>query len=771
LGREHEREKGTAQEAVTAEPAPPRPVVQPMGGAQQVLAMQRSAGNHATAAALGAGRSGPVLARNPLSWFKKKLGKGKEPKVSGPKNARPMTPEEKGGILSMKELIEQFEETMKKPVLEGGDGGIIEKAIKQVGVLVGGGEGEKEEPAKEEEPPEAKEDEKQDEPDTTLEDTGDFFKALEAEIEAALEADRKADEDLYTQCKSLGLAMDSPSFKSGGVPAKVAHGLLKIAVAAWKASPRRQLNTPQDKARKQELDALVAEKMWIADAAESSGAAVEPNPEMKSTDKTGYFCDTKVPLQKVKPDGTLDAATVNFTKDVTLTTLVAATIDGKEGYTVKSGANTYWMPKDKVVVKTGKFEKVAGPLFPPDPEPAHVKQTTLGDCYLQAAVASVADKNPGLIKAMMRDNNDDSVTVRLYKVDDTDEKKHSFSAKYVRVEKSVPKNFEGQEIYNAGAIWVRLIEKAYAAGGFMGDTSKAAAPTKSYEGIAAGQARHAMEVLLGEEMKTQFLTGNDLQSSGNYGSHTESTGTQGTLVWSGRNMSSVPWDANEVTNHATAKTADQYDNLLSYKILGDKGKVDDWITFVKTDAIKNVFTAQQTKRAGGFAGQVTLEDIQAAMSTGLATGIRDTIMAWIEKQQLFPGALGSTKYSKFQLDVFRKIKETLENGGVVTGGTYKFPGTGTTGTGASGGEAVDKGMVGGHAFSIIGARALSTANADDPKPGDFYFIRIRNPWGKYGRKYDMSKGNDAGEAVEDGNGESWLELSDLTKFFETINYG
>ena len=60
--------------------------------------------------------------------------------------------------------------------------------------------------------------------------------------------------------------------------------------------------------------------------------------------------------------------------------------------------------------------------------------------------------------------------------------------------------------------------------------------------------------------------------------------------------------------------------------------------------------------------------------------------------------------------------------------------------------------------------------ADMTKAGDFYWLKIRNPWGNYGRKYDFSKGADAGEEVKDGDGISWLELSDLTKFFNQIHF-
>ena len=71
-----------------------------------ILALQRSAGNQAVSQALT-----QQVQRDPFSWMKKKLtGKSS---VSKPKDAKPMKPEEQGGVLSMKQLIEIYENTAK----------------------------------------------------------------------------------------------------------------------------------------------------------------------------------------------------------------------------------------------------------------------------------------------------------------------------------------------------------------------------------------------------------------------------------------------------------------------------------------------------------------------------------------------------------------------------------------------------------------------------------------------------------------------------------
>src|SRR5262249_50159546 len=157
-----------------------------------------------------------------------------------------------------------------------------------------------------------------------------------------------------------------------------------------------------------------------------------------------------VSLYKIKPDGSLEDSPVSYSSDRTFDPLPELTVAGKEGYKVQGSSSAYWVAKSDVIIKHGKFDKVGGNLFDKDPTPADVVQTTLGDCYLQASIASIASQNPSLIKEMMRDNGDDSVTVRLYKVDDTDAKNHKFDPQYFRVEKSVPKDSTGKEVYNAG---------------------------------------------------------------------------------------------------------------------------------------------------------------------------------------------------------------------------------------------------------------------------------------------------------------------------------
>ena len=117
---------------------------------------------------------------------------------------------------------------------------------------------------------------------------------------------------------------------------------------------------------------------------------------------------------------------------------------------VQTDFGKVWVPaglvaQREVSSKSQRFQAVNSPLFPQNPSPNDVKQTNLGDCYLQSALMSVAGTNPAYIKNIMQDNGDDTVTVRLHKVN---KDSTSFTPRYIKVNKSIPKSSKGKDLYN-----------------------------------------------------------------------------------------------------------------------------------------------------------------------------------------------------------------------------------------------------------------------------------------------------------------------------------
>jgi len=153
-----------------------------------------------------------------------------------------------------------------------------------------------------------------------------------------------------------------------------------------------------------------------------------------------------------------------------------------------------------------------------DIHPSDVSQGHLGDCYLMASVAVLAQQNPEQLKRLIRDNGDGTYTITFY------EKKGVFGlfgGQYEKVEITVTADFpqeDGQPIYagygdqtsEGKETWVMLLEKGYAQwkGG--------------YEVIGKGGFPHnAMEALTGIDSidyKPGSISIQDLENRYNSGS-------------------------------------------------------------------------------------------------------------------------------------------------------------------------------------------------------------------------------------------------------------
>ncbi len=154
------------------------------------------------------------------------------------------------------------------------------------------------------------------------------------------------------------------------------------------------------------------------------------------------------------------------------------------------------------------------PLFAHDPMLKDIHQGALGDCYFLAALASIVSKNPETIKEMMKDNGNGTVTVRFYdyvKDDDFlgDGKTHR-KAYYVTVDKTIPERtykdtHSKVDPYSKGALWVKMMEKAYAAVRNKKDDKynnlrvRGKGESINYKEIEGGQFSRAMVHLTGEK--------------------------------------------------------------------------------------------------------------------------------------------------------------------------------------------------------------------------------------------------------------------------------
>jgi hypothetical protein len=144
-----------------------------------------------------------------------------------------------------------------------------------------------------------------------------------------------------------------------------------------------------------------------------------------------------------------------------------------------------------------------GDLFVNGPSASDVGQRYIADCYLPAALASLAQLSPQTIENLIKKNADDSYTVTFKTYD---WQTRSYKDKKVTIDGDLYVDGNGQPIYGAGLpapnpaatqmeLWFPLLEKAYAA--FKG----------SYEAIGnGGSPADVLSAVLGRDPLSRALS-------------------------------------------------------------------------------------------------------------------------------------------------------------------------------------------------------------------------------------------------------------------------
>ncbi|MBW4635574.1 MAG: DUF4157 domain-containing protein [Iphinoe sp. HA4291-MV1] len=183
---------------------------------------------------------------------------------------------------------------------------------------------------------------------------------------------------------------------------------------------------------------------------------------------------------------------------------------GNAGHLFKVGSKRYWIKQGDEslqLVSTSYVDRTNNSLFPEDPKPEHILQGHLGDCYLMAALASITQANSKFPREMMQDNQDGTVTVRLYDVS-YGGLLYSFQAnkRLIKVNKSIARK-SGKDVYAQDHLWVQMVQKAYAASGIRGGLLKPKKSEGSFKNIEGGSSSYAFKVLLGRESSSTDLEG------------------------------------------------------------------------------------------------------------------------------------------------------------------------------------------------------------------------------------------------------------------------
>lgn len=611
-----------------------------------------------------------------------------------------------------------------------------------------------------------------------------------------------------------------------------------LALAKLLAHARKTLDTlrgePENDAAEESSESLLRDthttgwsqsgQLTIPEDAEIITA---PDPGVKA--KSGRRC--KIFRDKAMTDlighvakGTRCVMSKTDTPGVVLITIYEKNEDDKIQFTLQGYTS------DKAVVN--HFQKRShklrhrAPLFEAPPRLEDIEQRNIGDCYMLAALGSIAQIDPNAISEMIRDNNDGTVTVRLFHVEIGEDQEKIFTPKYIRIEKSVHHKARSRQVERAaGSLWVQMIEKAFAAQGHAMQHFRRARDivSSSYVGAEQGRADEAFEVLLGRPAtSSSAMSTPDLPWESNgmiyrlRDGRLPSKHIRKELGITRRDVMILSQLAAKNINlpikFSDITRASEMDDLLKksgvtgeleidyadfhrlveeeLKRLGDylqqydeEGKVIRVELSTKRTALKNdpenttlpieISTLEKVLAEGPSLIGKTEKGIkvlnaylhafpQREPQTVNLDAFREQLIEKMVKKGSLAGSLGSGVYSAAQAALLKTIDDGLMAGACLSASTRNVLPGNKDSSGHSAGEPVSCGLVGKHVYTITGVEPPQEERED----GTPIFILLRNPWGCTGRVYEEDNGELHPRPTHSAI--SKIELSEFSRNFSSV---
>ncbi|MBO6214648.1 MAG: hypothetical protein J6N76_03820 [Lachnospiraceae bacterium] len=413
------------------------------------------------------------------------------------------------------------------------------------------------------------------------------------------------------------------------------------------------------------------------------------------------------------------------------------------------------------------MEKVNLPLFSKEPTPKDVIQGGgFGDCYFMASLTAVVEKDPKYIKNMMRDNGN-SVTVRFYKPNG--------KPLYVTVQKTylagALTNQQGDilvtdrigPVSEGAALWVSMIEKAYAAarsqletnGDFLYEARENVRQSDTQYGmLRMGSTRGMLRTFLGKDHKLKesidleekfqskistSIRGSKLISSMESDSKAAYAKE---LKGQGKKLDKVQWNIKKAEMFFGVKIQDSNDALYKFfsddkifktmqthiqKVLNDEFTTDKLSTV--TDGLElNRFLREQIDKMPKL-------DIPGYDENQMKEHYLNYMKSYVQNTKKLTLTVNKDgNYTKSENKIFDKMKKASESGKFMTIELKELKFSLADKVGRSGGETVLFGMAGSHAYSI---RDVSEEERIvGGKKVKQKFVTVVNPWKDIIRQYD-----------------------------------
>ncbi len=396
------------------------------------------------------------------------------------------------------------------------------------------------------------------------------------------------------------------------------------------------------------------------------------------------------------------------------------------------------MPLENNVLHTENRDK----LFPHAPTVDDIRQSGIGDCYFLSAITSILARPDGadIVEKMFQEyelddqgnqiplkNAQGNPIIRVHFYNESGEK---FSVDVERTLRVNPLK------HPFGPAWVSFLEKAYAQAFHKGD----------YAAIEGGLAGDALTQMLGEPHQYQLITNSDPKKL--YELHAAFKSSDSAMQLS--DAEKKIWQA--MLDNPKYKLKEKWDKAL---------KKQQWVANDVTKSLDLVPSPDEARH------MMRAEDLKKMLfhekMTDQERAVANRMLAWTnEKPKILPGKRGTGEYTQEQEQLYAQLQEKLADKFSITASTHKrvtskFQLVRTEQILPSG-EQTSKGLVGSHAYAVLGCEEIDGVK----------YVKVRNPWGHYGREYQKKDGV-LQPTAKRFDSTSYIELSDFCKRFEDVS--